>query len=83
MLLPDIHFVRDAEEERSKVSSETLAARLRAEGRTAEAVGSLANAETRARECLQAGDVVVTMGAGSVWKVARGLVHGGTQRRGD
>ena len=83
VLLPDIHFVRDAEEERAKVSSETLASRIRAEGRVAEAVGTLEAAAARARECLQPGDVVVTMGAGSVWKVARGLVHGGVHRRGD
>ena len=74
LLLPDIHFVRDAEEERAKVSSAMLAARI---GEKAEAVGSLDAAWARTRTLLKAGDVVVTMGAGSVWKVARALVNGG------
>jgi UDP-N-acetylmuramate--alanine ligase len=77
VLLPDIHFVRDAEEERSRVNSEMLAERVRAEGTAAIAVGSLAAAAERARASLQAGDVLVTMGAGGVWKVARELVQGG------
>jgi UDP-N-acetylmuramate--alanine ligase len=82
VLLPDIHFVRDPEEERSKVSSEILAERLRAEGTSALAVGTLAAAAERARASLQAGDVLVTMGAGSVWKVARELVQGGSDHAG-
>jgi UDP-N-acetylmuramate--alanine ligase len=82
VLLPDIHFVRDAEEERSKVSSEMLAERVRAEGTSALAVGTLAAAAERARASLQAGDVLVTMGAGHVWKVARELVQGGADHAG-
>jgi UDP-N-acetylmuramate--alanine ligase len=78
VLLPDIHFVRDPEEERTKVSSETLAERVRAAGTSATAVGSLASALERARGSLQVGDVLVTMGAGSVWRVARELVCGGS-----
>ena len=77
VLLPDIHFVRDAEEERTKVSSEQLAERARAAGTSALAVGSLAAATERARASLRPGDVLVTMGAGGVWKVARDLVRDG------
>ena len=74
VLLPEIHFVRDPEEERTKVNSAMLAARI---GEKAEAVGTFDEAWARTRALLKAGDVVVTMGAGSVWKVARALVNGG------
>ena len=74
VLLPEIHFVRDPEEERTKVNSEMLATRI---GPKAEAVGTFDAAWARTRSLLKAGDVVVTMGAGSVWKVARALVNGG------
>jgi UDP-N-acetylmuramate--alanine ligase len=77
VLLPDIHFVRDPEEERSRVNSEMLAERVRAAGTSALAVGTLESALERARASLQVGDVLVTMGAGGVWRVARELVRGG------
>lgn len=77
VLLPDIHFVRDPEAERTKVSSEMLAERVRAAGTSALAVGSLESALERARASLQVGDVLVTMGAGGVWRVARELVRSG------
>jgi UDP-N-acetylmuramate--alanine ligase len=83
VLLPEIHFVRDDESERTKVSSEMLAARIRGEGRPAESVGTLEAAQSRALACLQPGDVLVTMGAGPVWKVARALVQEGLTRRAD
>jgi UDP-N-acetylmuramate--alanine ligase len=73
VLLPEIHFVRDPEEERAKVNSAMLASRI---GTKAEAVGTFDAAWARTRALLKAGDVVVTMGAGSVWKVARALVNG-------
>ena len=77
MLLPDIHAARDTEADRASVNSGMLAARAVAAGSCAEAAGTLDATLARVRTLLQPGDVVVTMGAGPVWKVARDLVNGG------
>ncbi len=69
-LIPEIYAVRDSEEARQSVSAELLAERLSQAGCQAvfvngfEAICDQLCAET------QPGDVVVTMGAGDVWKVA-------------
>jgi UDP-N-acetylmuramate--alanine ligase len=76
VILPPIHFVRDPESERALVNSEMVADRVRAAGGDAVAVSDLAAATASVRACVRAGDIVVTMGAGAVWKVARTLVGG-------
>jgi UDP-N-acetylmuramate-alanine ligase len=53
-----------------------VADRVRAAGGDAVAVNDLAAATAAVRACVRAGDIVVTMGAGAVWKVARALVGG-------
>jgi UDP-N-acetylmuramate-alanine ligase len=58
-----------------------VADRVRAAGGDAVAVSDLAAATASVRACVRAGDIVVTMGAGAVWKVARSLVGGGTDGR--
>ena len=81
VILPPIHFVRDPESERNLVNSEMVADRIRQSGGDALAVPDLAAATAAARAFVRAGDIVVTMGAGAVWKVARSLVGGGTDGR--
>jgi UDP-N-acetylmuramate--alanine ligase len=76
VILPPIHFVRDPESERALVNSAMVADRVRAAGGDAVAVNDLAAATAAVRACVRAGDIVVTMGAGAVWKVARALVGG-------
>jgi UDP-N-acetylmuramate--alanine ligase len=82
VLLPDIHSVRDTDADRASVNSAMLAQRIAATGSNVEAVGTLDAALTRLQACLQPGDVVVTMGAGPVWKVAHNLVSGGAPTHG-
>ena len=82
VLLPDIHSVRDTDADRASVNSAMLAQRIAATGSNVEAVGTLDATLTRLQACLQPGDVVVTMGAGPVWKVARNLVSGGAPTHG-
>jgi UDP-N-acetylmuramate--alanine ligase len=72
-LLAPIYAARDTDEDRRAVSSADLAARVEARGGHAEALGSLAAVEARAAAVARPGDVVVTMGAGDVDEVARGL----------
>lgn len=70
VLLTDIHFVRDAQSERALVSSQDVADRIRKHGGTVECVGTIEAGAARLNEIAQAGDVVVTMGAGPVYRAA-------------
>lgn len=81
VILPPIHFVRDPESERALVNSEMVADRIRTAGGDAVSVSDLAAATAAVRACVRAGDIVVTMGAGAVWKVARALASGATDAR--
>jgi UDP-N-acetylmuramate--alanine ligase len=81
VILPPIHFVRDDEKERHRVSSATLAERIRHHGSAAHAVADLEAAARMVRHEARGGDVIVTMGAGNVWKVARSLVSSETAER--
>jgi UDP-N-acetylmuramate--alanine ligase len=75
VVVPDIYFVRDSEQERSLVGSRDLVERIGANGGDAVYVPQLADAAEYVRQRIEPGDVVVTMGAGDVWKVADGLVQ--------
>lgn len=70
VLLTDIHFVRDAQSERALVSSQDVADRIRKHGGTVECVGTIEAGAARLNEIAQGGDVVVTMGAGPVYRAA-------------
>ena len=70
VFLPDIYSARDTEEDRKAVSSADLAALVEARGGRAEYVGPLTEAAARVATKLRPGTVVVTMGAGDVWRTA-------------
>ena len=70
VIIPDIYFVRDSQASRKEVNAEVLAARIRAKGTDAEYIGRLDAVCDYLEQHARAGDVVVTMGAGDVWKVA-------------
>jgi len=69
-IIPEIYFVRDSEHSRSEVNAEILADRICAEGVEAEHIGTFEAVCDHLEKELRAGDLVVTMGAGDVWKVA-------------
>ncbi len=71
--IPPIYFARDSEEERRLVTSEDLAAHVRNEGGDARTLPDLDAVVAHAAGRVRPGDVVVTMGAGNVDEVARGL----------
>jgi UDP-N-acetylmuramate--alanine ligase len=73
--LPPIYFARDGEDDRRAVTSETLAERVRAVGGRATALADFASAIEHAAANVRPGDVVVTMGAGPVDEVARGVAQ--------
>jgi UDP-N-acetylmuramate--alanine ligase len=71
--LPPIYFARDSEEQRRLVSTPDLAARVLERGGRPTAFPDLESLVDHAVRHVRAGDVVVTMGAGNVDEVARGL----------
>ncbi|MCC7204576.1 MAG: UDP-N-acetylmuramate--L-alanine ligase [Phycisphaeraceae bacterium] len=71
VIVPQIYFVRDSEQERQAVSAADLVDRLRKRGRQALHVHPLAAIVEQLENICRPGDLLVTMGAGDVWKVAR------------
>ncbi len=74
VFFPDIYSVRDTIDDQRFVSSNTLADRVRQAGQHGEHVSGFEQVARRVRAELRDGDLVVTMGAGDVWKVGRLLV---------
>jgi len=74
VLLPDIYFVRDSEALRREINAEQLAERIRQNGCEAHYVGNFTRIVDRLSHELGAGDVVVTMGAGDIWKLGDELI---------
>jgi len=75
VIVPDIYFVRDSQRERDLVCAEDLVREIRGRGGDATYIPQFAAiVELLAHEA-QPGDVVLTMGAGTIWKVADELVQ--------
>ncbi len=74
VIVPDIYFVRDSEQERQAVTSADLVDRLRQRGRKAMHLYPFAAIVEQLQLLARPGDLVVTMGAGDVWKVARAFL---------
>lgn len=73
VLMPEIYYVRDSEEDRQAVSSAKLAAAICRNGVTARFVPTYEQCVESVRREARADDLVVTMGAGPVCEVARML----------
>jgi UDP-N-acetylmuramate--alanine ligase len=71
VIVPDIYFVRDSEHERHAVNAADLVDRLRQRGIQAMHLYPFAAIVEHLELIARAGDLVVTMGAGDVWKIAR------------
>jgi len=75
VIVPDIYFVRDSEEERKAVTSQDLVDRMMDYKTRARYVPGLDAITSTLIDELIPGDLVVTMGAGDVWKVGRLLLE--------
>jgi len=75
VVVPDIYFVRDSQRERDHVSSADLVAQIRLHGGSATYIASFEGIVAHLRQILHEGDLLVTMGAGDVWKVADELLR--------
>ncbi len=71
VIVPDIYFVRDSEQERQAVTSADLVDRLRQRGKKAMHLYPFAAIVEHLEDTARPGDLVVTMGAGDVWKIAK------------
>jgi UDP-N-acetylmuramate--alanine ligase len=77
VLLPDIFFARDSEEERRKVTSEDLARLLVGRGTSALYRPTFDDVLAELERTLPGGAVLVTLGAGNVDEVARRFLAAG------
>ncbi|MFH1419241.1 MAG: UDP-N-acetylmuramate--L-alanine ligase [Planctomycetota bacterium] len=75
LLVPDIYFVRDSEHERGAICSSNLVERIRENGGDALYLPSHDEIVQHILAHAGSGDVIVTMGAGDVWKISNELVR--------
>ncbi|MHC4423788.1 MAG: UDP-N-acetylmuramate--L-alanine ligase [Planctomycetota bacterium] len=74
-IVPEIYFVRDSQSAKKEVNSQILVERMRANGTEAMFIDGFGRICDYLKSQVRAGDVVVTMGAGDIWKVADGYIQ--------
>lgn len=75
VVVPRIYFVRDSERDRQAVSASDLVERILARGGDATHIAEFDDIIAHVASEVRAGDLIMTMGAGDVWKVADELVQ--------
>ncbi|UCG17003.1 MAG: UDP-N-acetylmuramate--L-alanine ligase [Phycisphaerales bacterium] len=75
VLVPEIFAARDSAEDREAIGAADLVARIHSCGRQAKHIPGLCDVTDHLERNVGPGDLVLTMGAGDVWKVADGLVE--------
>jgi UDP-N-acetylmuramate--alanine ligase len=76
VIVPHIYFFRDSQAEKAKVSSADLVDRLRQRGVRAMHLYPFEAIVEQLENLCRPGDLLVVMGAGPVWKVAKGFLAG-------
>ena len=69
-IVPEIYFVRDSQQSKKAVNAQMLVERIKASGTDAVFIDDFEAICDYLMANVTAGDLVVTMGAGDVWKVA-------------
>ena len=69
-IVPEIYFVRDSRSAKKEINSQILVERMQANGTEAVFIDGFGRICGYLKSEVKAGDVVVTMGAGDIWKVA-------------
>ncbi len=75
VIVPDIYFVRDTERDRAAVNASDLVGEIKKRGGEATYVAEFADIATRIAADAREGDLVITMGAGPIWRVADELLR--------
>ena len=78
-ILSDIYFVRDSEDDRASVTSVALVEQINRNGQHARYLPKFEQISAYLRAEARPGDLIVTMGAGTVWEIGRELVGGPTR----
>ncbi|MFH2068974.1 MAG: UDP-N-acetylmuramate--L-alanine ligase [Candidatus Omnitrophota bacterium] len=76
VIVPEIFFVRDSEESRRSVSSKDLVQKLAAARKRAYFLPLFQDVVSYLKESVREGDIILTIGAGPVYRVADSLLHG-------
>jgi len=69
-IVPEIYFVRDSQTAKKEINSQILVEKMRANGTEALFIDTFESICDYLKANVSSGDLVVTMGAGDVWKVA-------------
>jgi UDP-N-acetylmuramate--alanine ligase len=75
VVIPDIYASRDTEADRASVGAADLVARIHSRGKNVCHIPRLEEVTDHLERNVGPGDLVLTMGAGDVWKVADGLAQ--------
>lgn len=76
VIITDIYSARDVEEEKQKISASDLVDRINQKGGQARYLPSFDEIISYLRSKVSNNDVIITIGAGDIWKVAKGLMKG-------
>jgi len=68
-IVPEIYFVRDSQQSKKEVNAEMLVDKMRANGTDAVFIDDFGAICDYLQANVAAGDLVITMGAGDIWKV--------------
>jgi UDP-N-acetylmuramate--alanine ligase len=74
-IVPEIYFVRDSLKSKKEVNAQVLVDKIKANGSGAMFIDGFAAICDYLTKQVHKGDVVVTMGAGDVWKVADEVIQ--------
>ena len=69
-IVPEIYFVRDTEKVKNEVNAEMLVNAIKQKGSSALFINSFESICEFLKSNVKSGDILITMGAGPVWKVA-------------
>jgi len=75
-IVPQIYFVRDTAEAHRQINARVLVGRIRARGCEAVFIDDFGRICEYLKENVKEGDLIVTMGAGDIWKVADEYIRG-------
>jgi UDP-N-acetylmuramate--alanine ligase len=70
IIVPEIYFVRDSQAEKKEINAQILVERMREDGTEAIFIDGFEKICDYLKKKVSPGDLVVTMGAGDIWKVA-------------
>jgi len=75
VVVPDIYFVRDSDQERHRINSADLVDKITALGGTAQYLPDFEQIVQYLEGELAPGDLVMSMGAGDIWKICDELIR--------